>query len=198
MPPPRPRQLVPFSWRESDTESQDLVILQLNVEGLTLPKLDVLEHVTATTKANVVLLQETHKENKTILKLPDITLAGHTNSKYHGLATFVKNYIKWELTGKSPEDAAVEWLTIMIHDTTIVNIYKPPPIRFEQSSLSVLQPQPSTLETSTAATWTGDTRAAIKTANSWWTEPQPPMPLCSPKEPATFIERIGAKRLSRV
>ena len=110
------------------------MILQLNVDGHTLPKLDVLEHLTSTTKAHVVLLQETHKENNTILKLPDFTLAGHTNSKHHGLATFVKDDIKWGLTGKSPEDAAVEYLTITIHDTTIVNIYKPPLIRFEQSS----------------------------------------------------------------
>ena len=135
MPPPRPRQLALFSVWVSDAESQDLVILQLNVEGLTLPKLDVLEHLTSTTKANVVLLQETHKENNTILKLPDFPPADHTNSKHHGLVTFVKNDIKWALTEESPEDAAVEWLTITIHDTTIVNIYKHPPIRFEQSSL---------------------------------------------------------------
>ena len=94
MPPPRPQQLAPSSGRASDAESQDLVILQLNVEDLTLPKLDVLEHLTSTIKANVVLLQETHKENNTILKLPDFTLAGHTNSKHYGLATFVKDDIK--------------------------------------------------------------------------------------------------------
>ena len=54
--------------------SQNLAILQLNSKGFTLPKLDVLERLISTTKANVVLLQ-TNKENNTTLKLPGFTLA---------------------------------------------------------------------------------------------------------------------------
>ena len=38
-------------------------------------------------KATVVLLQETHKENDTILKLHGYTLAGQTKSRHHGLAS---------------------------------------------------------------------------------------------------------------
>ena len=78
------------------------------------------------------------------LETPGFTLAGHTNSKHHGLATFVKDEIKWELTGKSTKDAAVEWITINIHDTIIVNMYKPSPTQLEQSSLpDALAPAPA-------------------------------------------------------
>ena len=90
-----------------------------------LPKLDVLEYLTSTT--NVVLLQDTQYENNTTLKFPSFTLASYTMGNHHGLATFVKGDIKLALTVKSPENAAIEWITINIHDTTIVNMYKLPP-----------------------------------------------------------------------
>ena len=70
---------------------ESLVILQINVEGLTIAKLDVLEQIAIKNKATVVLLQETHKENNATLKLPGFTLAGHTKSKHHGLATFIQD-----------------------------------------------------------------------------------------------------------
>ena len=56
---------------------------------LTIAKLDILEKITIKNKATVVL-QETHKENNTNLKLPSFTLASNTKSKHHGLATFIQ------------------------------------------------------------------------------------------------------------
>ena len=66
----------------SDAESQNLAILQLDVE-----ELDVLECLTFPTKAYMVLLLETHKENNNPFKIPGFTLAGHTNTpgRQHGI-----------------------------------------------------------------------------------------------------------------
>ena len=55
MPPTQPQQKAPFLGRAfSDAENQNLAILQLDIEGLKLPKLNVMERLTSTTKANVV------------------------------------------------------------------------------------------------------------------------------------------------
>ena len=110
--------------RPSKIESQGLTVLQLNVEGLTTAKLSVLEHVATTNKATVVLLQETHKESDTILKLPGFTLAGYTKSKHHGLASFVISDVSWSHVAQSAEEAEVEWITTKVQDTTVVNVYK--------------------------------------------------------------------------
>ena len=84
----RLRQHASLSGR-TDSSAESLAILQINVEGLTIAKLDVLEQIAIKNKATFVLLQETHKENNATLKLPGFTLAGHTKSKHHGLATFL-------------------------------------------------------------------------------------------------------------
>ena len=132
--PHRPRQHAPFLGR-ADLSVESLVILQLNVEGLTTAKLDILEQVATKNKATVVLLQETHKENDTILKLPGFTLAGHTKSKHHGLATFIKEDVSWSPAGQCRDEAEIEWIATMVQETTVVNVYKPPPSRLEQGSL---------------------------------------------------------------
>ena len=83
----------------------------------------------------VIPLQETHAENKNILKVPGYTLAGYIANKHHGMATFVRNDMAWSAIGKSPERAEVEWITTKVQGITIVNIYKPPLSRLIPSSL---------------------------------------------------------------
>ena len=62
----------------ADPSAKSLAIIQLNVEGLTTAKLDILEQLATNNKATIVLLQETHQENDTILKFHRYTLAGQT------------------------------------------------------------------------------------------------------------------------
>ena len=82
-----------------------------------------------------MLLQETHKESDTILKLPGFTLAGYTKSKHHSLASFVISDVSWSHVAQSADEAEVEWITTKVQDTTVVNVYKPPPSRLVQVSL---------------------------------------------------------------
>ena len=112
-------------------DKKKITILQGNIKGLMLSKLDVLNRPTSTNKANVVLLQEKHKEINTTLKHPGFAIVGHTNSKHLGLAIFVKEDIQWALTGKSPENTAVKWIPIKVHETTIISMCKLPLTRLE-------------------------------------------------------------------
>lgn len=117
------------------TRTSALALLQLNIEGLTTAKVDILERIAIKNHVTVIILQETHVENKNILKVPGYTLAGHIASKHHGIATFVRKGMAWSAAGQSPEGAAIEWLSTKVHDITIINIYKPPPSRLVPSSL---------------------------------------------------------------
>ena len=51
-------------------------ILQLNIEGLTVSKMNVLYHLTMQSETVVILLQETHCINTEKLVLPNYQLAG--------------------------------------------------------------------------------------------------------------------------
>ena len=64
-------------------------ILQLNIEGLTASKMNVLHHLAMQSEALVILLQETHCTDAEKLVLPNYQLAGSSLSRKHGLATFV-------------------------------------------------------------------------------------------------------------
>ena len=112
-------------------------ILQLNTEGLTPSKLDVIEHLANTTKALVVLLQETHCISADKLVLPNFALAGSTLSRKHGLATFVHQRLSWTLADQSPAESEIEWLCVDVAGYKIVNVYKPPPSRITPVHLPV-------------------------------------------------------------
>ena len=60
-------------------ECRGLPLMQLNVEGLTTAKLNVIEQIAIKNKVTITLLQETHKENKNFLKLLGYTQRRHGN-----------------------------------------------------------------------------------------------------------------------
>ena len=71
-------------------ENQGLSVLQLNAEGLTNAKLEVIRQLADSNQVAVVLLQEAHRTTDDNLKLPGFLLAGSIPSKHHGMATFVR------------------------------------------------------------------------------------------------------------
>ena len=71
-------------------ENQGLSVLQLNAEGLTNAKLEVIRQLADSNQVAVVLLQETHRTTDDNLKLSGFVLAGSIPSKHHGMATFVR------------------------------------------------------------------------------------------------------------
>lgn len=116
-------------------ENQGLTVLQLNVKGLTIAKLEVIRHLAQFNEVAAVLLQETHCVSNDNLKLPGFSLAGSIHSKKHGMATFVGEGLIWSAISPSPPDCNIEWLATKIEDTSVVKVYKPPPTALTVTSL---------------------------------------------------------------
>ena len=117
-------------------------ILQLNVEGLTTSKINVIEQLAHKNRVLVVLLRETHCISADKLVFLHYALAGSTKSRKHSLATFVHESLSWTLVGQSLADAEIEWVCVDVANYNIINVYKPPPSRISPSSLPTF-PSPS-------------------------------------------------------
>ena len=112
-------------------------ILQLNIEGFTASKMNVLHHLAMQSEALVILLQETHCTDAEKLVLPNYQLAGSSLSRKHGLATFVHERLRYTLLDQSPPTLEIEWLCVDVDGYKIVNVYKPPPTRLQTLDLPV-------------------------------------------------------------
>ena len=112
-------------------------ILQLNIEGLTAGKMNVLHHLATRLEALVILLQETHCTSAEKLVLSNYKLAESSLSRKHGLATFVHKRLQWSLHDQSPMTSEIEWLCVDVDGYKIVNIYKPPPTQLQVSDFPV-------------------------------------------------------------
>ena len=110
-------------------------ILQLNIEGLTASKMNVLHHLAMQSDALVILLQETHCTDAEELILPNYQLAGFSLSRKHGHATFVHERLRYTLLDQSPLTSEIEWLCVDLDDYKIVNVYKPPLTRLRSLDL---------------------------------------------------------------
>ena len=112
-------------------------ILQLNIEGLTASKMNVLYHLATQLEAFVILLQETHCISAEKLVLSNYQLVGFSLRRKHGLAMFVHERLKWTLYDQSPTTSETEWLCMDFDSYKIVNIYKPSPMQLQVSDLPV-------------------------------------------------------------
>ena len=74
-------------------------ILQLNIESLTVSKIDVVERLA---QQLVIVILETHCEKAERPAIPNFSLAGTILSRTHGLATFVHKDLGWTHEGQSP------------------------------------------------------------------------------------------------
>ena len=111
--------------------------LQLNIEGLTASKMNVLHYLAVQYEAPFILLQKSHCTCADKLTMPGFALAGSSLIRKHGLATFVHYRLKWTLVDQSPATSETEWLCVDVDGYTIVNVYKPPPTRLQASDLLV-------------------------------------------------------------
>ena len=113
-------------------------ILQLNIEGLTASKINVLHHLAIQSEALVILLQETHCTDAEKLVLPNYQLAGSSLSRKHGLATFVHKRLRhiciWTNLHRHRRSS---WLCVDVDGYKIVNVYKPLPTRLRILDLPV-------------------------------------------------------------
>ena len=113
------------------------IILQLNFEGLTASKMNVLHDLAMQSKALVILLQETHCTDAEKLVLQNYQLAGSSLSRKHGLATFIHERLRYTLLDQFPPTLEIEWLCVDVDGYKIVNVYKPPPTRLRSLDLPV-------------------------------------------------------------
>ena len=103
-------------------------ILQLNMEGLTRSKCEVIHNMATSNSVSVILLQETHIVNKEKIKIFGYTLIEEIPHQRHGIATLVRNDLVASVStvGKSVDGAEIEWISISINsELTITNFYKP-------------------------------------------------------------------------
>ena len=83
-------------------------VLQLNIEGLTGSKMNVIHHLAVQYEALVILFQGTHCTCADKFTIPGFALAGSFLSRKHGLATFVRDQLKWTLVNQSPATSETE------------------------------------------------------------------------------------------
>ena len=127
---------LPFS-RHIANKFRRPTILQLNIEGLTASKMNVLYHLAMQSEALVILLQETHCTDAEKLVLSNHQLAWSSLSRKHGLATFVHKRLRYTLLDQSPLTSEIEWLCVDFDGYKIVNVCKPPPTRLRSLDLPV-------------------------------------------------------------
>ena len=142
-------------------------ILQLNIEGLTASKMNVLHHLAMQSEALVILLQETHCTDAEKLVLPNYQIAGSSLSRKHGLATFVHERLRYTLLDQSPSTSEIEWLCVDVDGYKIVNIYKPPPTRLRSWISQCFLTPVFTLAILTVAMLTGATTTTVRTVSAW-------------------------------
>ena len=159
----------PFSgWAVLAVESARVNILQLNVEGITSSKLNIIEQLVSKRAVRLILLQETHSTNAAKLVLPNYKLARFISSRKHGLVTFAHKDLRWTHEGESPNHSDIHWLHTKIDDTTIINVYKPPSSQMTMTSLPVFPP-PSIYSSDFNCqhmSWGYETTVGVETASS--------------------------------
>ena len=157
---------LPFSGHISNKFRRP-TILQLNIEGLTASKTNVLHHLAMQSEALVILLQETHCTDAERLVLPNYQLAGSSLSRKHGLATFVHERLRYMLLNQSPPTSEIEWLCVDVDGYKIVNVYKPPPTRLQTLDLPVFLTPVFTLAILIVVMLTGVTTTTVRTVSAW-------------------------------
>ena len=123
----------------------DICVLQLNVEGLTRAKRDLILHISEEKNINIILLQETHVKDEDHLSIEGFNTISFIPSSKHGIATYAREGINIKSVLKSDEGNQIEWISITVNDMCILNIYKPPPTTVNHPDLPSL---PATTSTS--------------------------------------------------
>ena len=157
---------LPFSGNIVDKFRRP-TIFQLNIEGLTPSKMNVIHHLAMQSEALVILLQETHCTDAEKLVLPNYQLTGSSLNRKHRLATFVHERLRYTLLDQSSPTSEVEWLCVDVDGYKIVNVYKPPPTRLRTLDLPVFPTPVFTLAVLTVVMLTGVIMITVRTVSAW-------------------------------
>ncbi|UYV77627.1 hypothetical protein LAZ67_15001771 [Cordylochernes scorpioides] len=111
-----------------------LRICQINVEGLTTAKTEILERMGRDENIDIFALQETHisEDHISRLKIPNYDLIAYENHPRYGLAILTKKDIS---NNSFPSIKSSHSISITHDSLTIHNIYKPPSQDWNQQVL---------------------------------------------------------------
>lgn len=121
-----------------DENNFELIVLQINVEGLTKAKCEYLQKLAEEYGASILSLQETHVAPNTILS--KFTISGfnlacqHQHNKY-GLSIYIKSNISQFCAAPPIIIGDTVTIAVKINGFNIYNTYKPPNARWEENSL---------------------------------------------------------------
>ena len=109
-----------------------LKILQLNVEGISLDKCEVIARIAVDNDVDIILLQETHAKSEQDLSkrgiIDGFVLADSIPSPVYGIATYVcSRILEYDVTYKgSSNDIFI--INLLIGGFNVSNVYKPPAV----------------------------------------------------------------------
>ncbi len=112
-----------------------ITILQLNVEGLSAAKRDIICELAKSHSADVLLLQETHTTDDQQLPINGYSIVSLSHHRQYGLATYTKDGIAATELCSSGTNCTIYWNAIRIGEQIIVNVYKPPDAEWPSPAL---------------------------------------------------------------
>jgi exonuclease III len=105
--------------------------MQINVEGISKAKSEVLEILLLEQNVDILLIQETHTSDEEQLSkrgfINGYTVAGATYHSKYGTATYVRKNLKWKFI-QATDYNNIFIIQIEINNLSVSNIYKPPNI----------------------------------------------------------------------
>lgn len=115
--------------------------MQLNVEGLSKAKSDILHRILNDEKIDILAIQETHTHDLVqFMKRgtnSGYSVAGATYHSKYGTATYVKNNLRWNHI-KSSDDNNILSIVTQIGNLYVNNIYKSPATDWLTPDLSTI------------------------------------------------------------
>ena len=113
-------------------EARGPTLMQINVEGLTKAKREVIQHLTQKHRAVGILLQETHSTKDEQLQIPGFNIIAAIHHSKHGIATYARSDVPSGVVATSLSTDPLQCIAAFIDRVTTINVYKPPNIPFTQ------------------------------------------------------------------
>ena len=135
-----PEQAPLLERTETFVVEEGVTLLQLNVEGLTKVKINVIEHLAQKYNPTAILLQETNASDPSPFKICGYQLAAHTERNIYGTTSFVKSGSKWKIAASGPDDLVLNWTAVEVKGTAVINVYKPPVSALNKSDIPAFRP----------------------------------------------------------